>query len=117
MLLNWSSGPLAEGLRCYRSRHFFEAHEHWEGVWLQCEEPEKTMLQCLIQIAAAFHHLEKGNRRGAVSLLTRALGRLQPYPEELGGVSVRAIRQSVRDWLERLNNPDALQELPFPPIP
>jgi hypothetical protein len=27
-------GDQCEGLRCFRSGAFFEAHEHWEGVWL-----------------------------------------------------------------------------------
>lgn len=117
MVLDWHNGPLAEGLHCYRSGQFFLAHEHWEGVWLQCQEPEKTMLQCLIQIAAAFHHLQRGNRRGAVSLLSRALRRLEPYPDELGGVSVKAILESVGAWLRILGDADDAPQLPFPPIP
>jgi uncharacterized protein len=55
--LDWSCGELAEGLRCYRAEEFFLAHEHWEGVWLKAQEPEKTFLQALIQTTAAFHHL------------------------------------------------------------
>lgn len=117
MLFDWQTGALAEGLHCYRTQQFFLAHEHWEGVWLACNEPEKTMLQCLIQIAAAFHHLEKGNRIGAVSLLTRALHRLEPYPDELAGVSIHKLRQSVREWLRILADSGAVPELPFPPIP
>ena len=45
MALDWSCGALAEGLRCYRNEEFFLAHEHWEAIWLHCEEPEKTFLQ------------------------------------------------------------------------
>jgi uncharacterized protein len=99
MMLDWSSGALAEGLRCYRSGEFFEAHEHWELVWLECDEPEKTFLQSLIQVSAAFHHLRRGNRVGARSLLTRALGRLEGYPDRFGGVEVAGLRESVRGWL------------------
>ncbi len=44
MILDWSCGVLAEGLQCYKSGEFFLAHEHWEGVWLKCEEPEKMFL-------------------------------------------------------------------------
>lgn len=117
MPLDWQTGPLAEGLHCYRTQQFFLAHEHWEGIWLTCSEPEKTMLQCLIQIAAAFHHLQRGNRRGAVSLLTRALRRLEPYPPALAGVSVAAVRQSVREWLSLLSAEGAAPHLPYPPIP
>jgi uncharacterized protein len=102
MPFDWSCGPLAEGLACYRRGDFFDAHEHWEGVWLQCAEPEKTFLQSLIQVSAAFHHLHRGNLVGARSLLTRALRRLERYPNAFGGVAVEPLRQSVRLWLAAL---------------
>jgi Domain of unknown function (DUF309) len=32
MSLDWTHGDLSEGLRCFHSSAFFEAHEHWESV-------------------------------------------------------------------------------------
>ena len=115
MLLDWRTGPLAEGLRCYREQEFFDAHEHWEGVWLTCKEPEKTFLQALIQVTAAFHHLKRGNLAGTASLLRRALQRLDGFPAEYGGVEVGALRGSIRRWLEGLELDEAVR-LPFPLI-
>lgn len=102
MQLNWKEGPLAEGLRCYGRGEFFEAHEHWEAVWLRCEEPQKTFMQAIIQITAAFHHVRRGNRRGALSLLGRALGRLEGFPAEYGGLDVEGIREDLRAWRKAL---------------
>lgn len=115
MALDWSCDPLAEGLRCYRNGEFFEAHEHWEATWLACPEPEKAFLQSLIQVSAAFHHLHRGNSVGAVSLLSRALRRLENYPEVYGGIDVDALRASLRKWLEALGDESA-PPLPFPLI-
>ena len=70
---DWNQGELAAGLRCYRDGSFFAAHEHWESVWLHAPEPEKGLLQALIQIAAAFHHLRRGNAKGAQAQLEPAL--------------------------------------------
>lgn len=116
MPLDWENGALAEGLRCYRSRKFFDAHEHWEDEWRASQEPEKSLLQGLIHIAAAFHHLERQNATGAERQLGRALRRLELYPAMFGGVAVEAVRRSVRDWLQALERGDARPELPFPPI-
>lgn len=107
---DWTTGPLAEGLQCYRTRRYFEAHEHWEAVWLTLAEPDKSFLQALVQISAAFHHLDRGNRIGAVSLLTRSLARLDRSPENFGGLDVRAIREQIRDWLRALNSNEVLPE-------
>jgi len=96
---DWTAGPLAEGLHCYRTQQFFEAHEHWEAVWLTLSEPEKSFLQSLVQISAAFHHLSSGNRIGAISLLTRALRRLDRSPSHFCGIDVARLSRETRDWL------------------
>jgi predicted metal-dependent hydrolase len=99
MALEWNHGALAEGLACYRRAEFFLAHEHWESVWLSLEEPERSFLQALIQVTAAFHHLKNGNLAGAVSLLRRALRRLDLCPERFGGIAVASLRASISEWL------------------
>jgi uncharacterized protein len=114
--LDWSQGELAEGLRCYRNREFFEAHEHWEAVWLRSAEPEKTFLQALIQTTASFHHFQRHNFIGAAALLRGALRRLESYPAEFGGVAVEELRQSIRAWLAALERNDPSPQLPFPQI-
>ncbi|HVU47825.1 MAG TPA: DUF309 domain-containing protein [Terracidiphilus sp.] len=116
MSLNWNDGALAEGLRCYESGKYFEAHEHWEGVWLKCLEPEKTFLQALIQVTAAFHHLERGNRAGTASLLRASLGRLEKFPLAYGDVDVEQLRASIRAWLAALNSADEPPRILLPRI-
>ncbi|MGB6831593.1 MAG: DUF309 domain-containing protein [Terracidiphilus sp.] len=116
MPLDWEQGALAEGLRCYRNCEFFETHEHWESVWLRAADPEKTFLQALIQIAAAFHHFQRGNFIGTASLLRRAQRRLQAYPAAFGGLDVEAIRLSVKAWLTALDAAGPSPALPFPTI-
>lgn len=116
MHFEWTSGPLADGLLCYHNQDFFAAHEHWEAKWLKCTEPEKTFLQALIQVTAAFHHLQRCNLAGTASLLRAALGRLNKFPAEYQGVAVEDLRQSIRAWLEDLKAAPLTNRLPFPKI-
>jgi uncharacterized protein len=109
--LDWTCGDLSEGLRCFHSRAFFEAHEHWELVWLAAQEPEKTFLQGLIQVAASFHHFQRGNCVGTISLLRSALRRLDKYPEVFAGIAVAPLRVAIHSWLE------ALETTPQPTLP
>jgi uncharacterized protein len=102
MPLDWTHGDLFEGLRCFHSGAFFEAHECWESVWLAAQEPEKTFLQGLIQVAASFHHFQRGNYLGTISLLRSALSRLDAYPEVFAGIVVAPLRVAIRSWLEAL---------------
>jgi predicted metal-dependent hydrolase len=114
MPLDWTQGALREGLRCFNSGAFFEAHEHWESVWLAAQEPEKTLLQGLIQVAASFHHFQRGNCAGTISLLRSALRRLDRYPEVFAGIEVAPLRVILSSWLEALETTP--QSSP-PPVP
>lgn len=116
MNFDWNRGALAEGLECYRREAFFSAHEHWEATWLQSQEPDKTFLQGLIQVTAAFHHLQRKNAKGAASLLKAALRRLDPYPAFFGGIALAPLRDDVRSWIQLLEQHNIPVHAPFPQI-
>jgi predicted metal-dependent hydrolase len=114
MQFDWAQGELREGLHCFHSGEFFEAHEHWELVWLAAPEPEKTFLQGLIQVAASFHHFQRGNYIGTISLQRAALRRLNKYPEVFGGVAVAPLRAAIRSWIEALERDPRCVPPPIP---
>ena len=115
--LDWTQGALAEGLRLYRAGEFFAAHEEWESVWLVTPEPEKTFLQGVIQVTAAFHHLQRNNPLGATRLLNAALRRLEPCSPHFGGIAVDLLRDDIRDCLHALTTaPPAANRLRPPRI-
>jgi predicted metal-dependent hydrolase len=116
MTFDWSEGALAEGLRLYDSGQFFTAHEAWESVWLGSPEPEKTFLQGLIQVTAAFHHLQRNNPLGAMLLLQAALKRLDHYPPCFGGISVTLLRHDIRERLQTLEAGEPASQLLSPRI-
>jgi predicted metal-dependent hydrolase len=91
------------GIEQFNSGHFFESHEIWEEIWLRSREPEKTFLQGIIQIAAAFHHLSRGNLRGAKSLLAAGLARIETFPDVHRGIDLAAMRNQARHWAAMLS--------------
>jgi uncharacterized protein len=86
------------GVADFNAGRFFEAHEVWEELWLAASEPQKTFLQGLIQLAAAFHHHERGNSRGRQSLLTAAIAKLAACPDDFRGVAIAKLREEVEAW-------------------
>jgi predicted metal-dependent hydrolase len=112
MEFDWTQGALAEGLRCYDAGEYFTAHEAWETVWLEAQEPDKMFLQGLIQVTAAFHHLQRKNSLGTERLLHAALRRLELYPACFGGISVTVLCSDIREWIQALNTDEPTPELP-----
>jgi hypothetical protein len=92
----------ARGIEQFNRREFFEAHESWEAVWLAALEPDKTFLQGIIQVAAAFHHYLRNNRAGAESLLREGLKKIAGAPANYRGVRLDALRQRARWWSDEL---------------
>ena len=68
------------GMRQFNTHKFWHAHESWESIWLTAPEPDKTFLQGIIQISAAFYHHQRGNLEGMRSLMRRGLAKVEQLP-------------------------------------
>lgn len=66
------------GIDLFNAHEFFACHEILEELWQGLSGDEKRFTQAIIQIAVAYHHLERGNGAGAGRLLARALDKLDP---------------------------------------
>jgi hypothetical protein len=103
-----------KGLEAFNSEHYYDAHEHWEELWLETPNPDKKFLQGLIQVAAAFHHYSRANLVGTRNLLQAGLLKLDCFPEVHGGLEIEALREAVRGWLAALDageSPDTRKPL------
>ncbi len=57
----------------------FHAHDVFEDHWKQTAGPERNLWRALAQLAVGITHCARGNIRGAVAVLERAAGNLEPY--------------------------------------
>ena len=116
MTLDWTIGPLAEGLALYNAAEFFLAHEAWESVWLNAPPPEKLFLQALIQTTVALHHFSRNNHLGATRLLTAALRKLDSYPANFASLNVALLQDDIRTSLTLLSTHPPPKDLAPPRI-
>jgi predicted metal-dependent hydrolase len=110
-----------QGVTHFNSREFWDAHESWEAIWLEAESDLDQFLQGLIQIAAAYHHIQRGTFRGAPRLFDAALKRLEPFPLRFSGIDRTAVDAAARRhqaWvsllLERGGDAERLSADDFP---
>jgi uncharacterized protein len=90
------------GLAHFNAHQFFEAHELWEEIWLVEVEPERTFLQGIIQIAAAFHHYQRGNSDGAETLLAAGIVKISRFPSDYHGLAVEDLRIEAKCWARKI---------------
>lgn len=94
------------GISHFNAQEFFEAHEVWEEIWLVEPEPEKTFLQGIIQIAAAFHHYCRDNSDGAESLLAAGIIKLSRFPARHHGLEIGELRVAAKRWARSIGEGD-----------
>lgn len=105
-----------EGLAHFNAKKFFEAHEFWEEIWLVEPEPEKTFLQGLIQVTAAFHHRQRGNPEGVELLLAAGIVKLLRFPEDHRGLAIGELRENAKRWARAVGMGDDLGEGALPKL-
>ncbi len=105
-----------EGLAHFNAKKFFEAHEFWEEIWLVEPEPEKTFLQGLIQVTAAFHHRQRGNPEGVELLLAAGIVKLLRFPEDHRGLAIGELRENAKRWARAIGMGDDLGEKALPKL-
>ncbi len=95
------------GIRFFNERDFFEAHEAWESLWLECAGPERRFYQGLIQAAVALYHFGNGNLRGAVKLYHSCRNYLAAYGPYYLGLDLAAFDGRMTEcFADILADPD-----------
>jgi predicted metal-dependent hydrolase len=94
---------LRRGLDQLHGGDFFAAHETWEEVWRSTTPEPKTLLQGLIQVAAALHQIRDLHRReGPRRTLAKARRNLESYAPMALGLDIAGLLRSVETWQEWL---------------
>ena len=87
---------IEKGVALFNEREFWHAHEAWEEIWLKATGEEKVFLQGLIQLAAAYHHVQRGTFRGGVRLFDAALRKLERFDDGYFGIDrAEAVRVAL----------------------
>jgi predicted metal-dependent hydrolase len=112
---------MAAGRGAFNRGEFFEAHEFWEEVWDVADDPDRTWIQGLIQVATGLHKLAHGRPDVCRTLLHKALAKLHDVPGALDGLAAGRLRDQAAELLAALErrekrDPRAIQlgEIPEP---
>jgi uncharacterized protein len=80
----------------------FAAHECWEEIWRSTSPEPRQLFQGLVQLAAAFHHLETRRRpdvaRRVLAKARRRLATVAPPDAEAAGVRLPELLRQLAAW-------------------
>ncbi len=87
------------GIGHFNDREFFEAHEVWEEIWMECDGEARLFYQGLIQVAVCLHHFGNGNTRGARKLFHSSGRYLAEYGSWFQGIDLARLRGDLQSCL------------------
>ena len=83
----------------FNAERYWECHEILEGLWRQKLGEEKSLLQGIILVCAAFVHHQKGEEGVALSVLERGSRQLAHSGRLYGGIDIGFLVTKVQDIL------------------
>lgn len=79
----------------FNEERFWECHEVLEGVWKNTFEGEKDLIQGIILVAAAFVHHQKNENEICLSILNRAIEKLQNSSGHYCGINIDEFKKKT----------------------
>ena len=92
---------IKDGIFYFNNERFWESHEALEGAWKQSTGDERELIQGIILVAAAFVHYQKYENEICLSVLNRALKKLDDKSGEYHNVSIDSMKQNLIEMLEK----------------
>ena len=90
-----------DGISYFNNERFWECHEALEGAWKQSKGEEKELIQGLILVAAALVHYQKAEDDICLSVLGRALEKLNDKSGQYCQINVDDVKQKVIEMLDK----------------
>ncbi|MBF6600494.1 MAG: DUF309 domain-containing protein [Dehalococcoidia bacterium] len=84
-------GEFYKAVQEFNDGYYFESHETLEDLWMVTPWPERRFFQGMIQLAAAFVHLARGEYPGIIKLLDAAAEKIAMAGEDALGVETATL--------------------------
>jgi len=107
---------IEQGIALFNEQAFWHAHEAWEDLWHPAIGDERIFLQGLIQLAAAYHHVQRGTFRGGVRLFDAAFAKLDRFPEDNLGVDRAEAVETARAHRQRIAREEHIDASELPKL-
>jgi len=88
---------IEKGRDYFNDERFWECHETLEGVWKKTFEGEKDLVQGIILVAAALVHYQKNEDEICLSILKRAMQKLESSSGKYHNIDVDLLQNKVSE--------------------
>ena len=91
-----------DGIQLFNDGSYFEAHDHFEDMWMEAENSEKDFYQGLVQISVGSYHLICGNYTGALSQYRKGVEKLEKYRDSKRNINLEKLLLEIKSFIEKI---------------
>ena len=101
-----------KGIEAFNNRKFYDAHEYWEELWLDCKLNDSDFIQGLIQLAVSYFHLFNQNLKGARSMIKKCMKKIDPFQTSRGidVIELKSKLCNVQNYFENIDNTNDIKD-------
>ena len=88
---------IIEAKHLFNDERYWECHEILENLWRVFKGDEKTLVQAIILVCAAFVHFQKNEADVAISMLQRYQSKMNWHDRFYGGIDLEKLREGVAE--------------------
>ncbi len=88
---------MVEAKHLFNDERYWECHEILENIWRVLKGDEKTLMQGIILVCAAFVHFQKNEADVALSMLQRYQSKLRWHESFYEGIDLETLRDGVAE--------------------
>jgi len=107
---------LQQAVTLFNGGDWYGAHDLFEELWHETNDPERRWLQGMVQLSVALLHRQRGNQHGAMVLLGEARGRLVAAASAPLGWQPDPLLLPLQTLLARLQSGQDSPDLPLPSL-
>jgi predicted metal-dependent hydrolase len=105
---------LQQAVSLFNCHDWYGAHDAFEEIWHESLGSDREVLQGIIQISVAEHHLNNGNQRGSILLMAEGLNHIQACLGHGVGFDLHLLAATVSQRLLALQAGKVVDHLPLP---
>ena len=106
-----------DGLNCFRSSKYYDAHEYWEELWSDYYLKDAKFIQALIQLSVGYFHITNNNKNGALGLLKKCKPKFEMFKPACRGIDVLYILKCIDKSLICLNEIEEMKMFNWQLVP
>lgn len=93
---------ILHGIELFNDGNFFEAHDFFEDIWIDCKTDDKKFFQSLVHISVGCFHLISGNYSGSKSQFEKFIDKVNRFSPIYYEIDIESLISQISFLIDQI---------------